>query len=140
APWGAQQAPGGRHAVLMGTVNRQNLLGHLALLGAHRPVLPIGSGGGPEGRLGGGVELLLADWADRFHAAGGLVVGAHFPLPYAEMAADIVAGKIDAIEAQPLSPRLDDPTIVEWYRFLDVGYRLPIVAGPDKMSAEVPIG
>jgi hypothetical protein len=90
--------------------------------------------------MAGALDVLLADWADRCHAAGGLVVGAHFPLPYAEIAADIVAGKIDALEAQALSPDLDDPTIVEWYRFLNLGERLPIVAGTDKMSAEVPVG
>ena len=39
--------------MIVGTENRQNLLGHLALLGAHRPVLPMASGGAPEGRLGG---------------------------------------------------------------------------------------
>ena len=84
--------------------------------------------------------MLLADWADRCHAAGGLVVAAHFPLPYAEIAADIVAGRIDALETQTLAPGLDDPTVVEWYRFLDLGYRLPVVGGTDKMSAEVPVG
>ncbi|MEA2609555.1 MAG: hypothetical protein QOJ75_1798, partial [Chloroflexota bacterium] len=72
--------------------------------------------------------------------AGGLVVAAHFPLPYAEIAADIVAGKIDALETQALAPGLDDPSVLEWYRFLNLGYRLPVVAGTDKMSAEVPIG
>ncbi len=139
-PWGSMADPAGRRRVIVGTENRQNMLGHLALLGARQPTLPLASGGPPEGRMGGALEVLLADWADRCHAAGGLVVGAHFPLPYAEIAADIVAGKIDALEAQALSPGLDDPTIVEWYRFLGLGYRLPIVAGTDKMSSEVPIG
>jgi hypothetical protein len=49
-------------------------------------------------------------------------------------------GKIDALETQALAPGLDDPSVIEWYRFLNLGYRLPIVAGTDKMSAEVPIG
>lgn len=90
--------------------------------------------------MAGALDVLLADWADRCHAAGGLVVGAHFPLPYAEIAADIATGRIDAIETQALSPGLDDPAVFEWYRFLNLGYRLPIVAGTDKMSSEVPIG
>jgi len=30
--------------------------------------------------------------------------------------------------------------MLEWYRFLNLGYRLPVVAGTDKMSAEIPIG
>ena len=90
--------------------------------------------------MAGALDVLLADWADRCRAAGGLVVAAHFPLPYAEIAADIVAGKIDALETQALAPGLDDPAVLEWYRYLNLGYRLPIVAGTDKMSSEVPIG
>jgi hypothetical protein len=139
-PWGSMADPAGRRIVVVGTENRQNQLGHLALLGAHRPIHPFASGGPPEGRLAGALDVLLADWADRCRAAGGLVVAAHFPLPYAEIAADIVAGKIDALETQALAPGLDDPAVLEWYRFLDLGYRLPIVAGTDKMSAEVPVG
>ena len=130
-------APDGRHMVLLGTENRQNMLGHLALLGARRPVLPMASGGAPEGRVGAAVVELLADWADRCHADGGLVVGAHFPLPLAEIAADIVAGRIDAIEMQTFAPGLDNPTVLEWYRFLNCGYRLPVLGGTDKMSAEM---
>src|SRR5262249_29927194 len=63
-----------------------------------------------------------------------------FPLPYAEVAADIVAGRIDAVELQALTPGADGPSIREWYRFLSCGYRLPVVGGTDKMSAEVPLG
>jgi hypothetical protein len=138
--WGSQRDPAGRHFVIVGTENRQNLLGHLALLGARRPVVPLASGGGPEGRIGGAVAELLADWADRCHAEGGLVVGAHFPLPLAEIAADIVAGRIDAVEMQTFAPGLDNPSILEWYRFLDCGYRVPVLGGTDKMSAEMPLG
>ena len=138
--WGSQVEPGGRHAVIVGTENRQNVLGHLALLGARRPVAPYASGGAPEGRIGQPVSELLADWAAECHAQGGLVVAAHFPLPFAEIAADIVAGEIDAIEMQCFAPGLDSPSILEWYRFLNCGYRLPVLGGTDKMSAEVPVG
>ncbi len=139
-PWGTSTPAPGRPMVVMGTENRQNVLGHLALLGARRPTQPLATAGPPEGRLGGALEVLMADWADRCRADGGLVVGAHFPLPYAEVAADIVTGRIDALEAQALAPGLDDPMILEWYRYLRLGYRLPVVGGTDKMSAEVPVG
>jgi hypothetical protein len=139
-PWGSLSEPGGSRRVVVGTENRQNLLGHLALLGARRPVTPLASGGPPEGRMAGALTVLLADWADRCRAEAGLVIAAHFPLPYAEIAADIVMGRIDAVEAQAFAPSLDDPMILEWYRYLNLGDRLPIVAGTDKMSAEVPIG
>ncbi len=138
--WGNQVDPSGRHAVLVGTENRQNLLGHLALLGARRPVLPLASGGAPEGRIGQATTELLADWADRCRAEGGLVVGAHFPLPFAEIAAAVVADRIDAIEFQVFAPGLDNPSIREWYRLLNCGYRVPVLGGTDKMSAEVPVG
>lgn len=139
-PWGSMTDPSGRHAVVVGTENRQNLLGHVALLGARRPILPMAAGGAPEGRIGGALTELLADWADRCHAEGGLVVGAHFPLPYAEIATDIVTGRIDAVEMQCFAPGLDNPSILEWYRFLNCGYRLPALGGTDKMSAGVPVG
>ena len=139
-PWGHLADPDGDHLVVLGTENRQNVLGHLGLLGARHPVMPMASAGPPEGRMAGALTALLADWADRCRGAGGLVVAAHFPLPYAEVAADIVLGRIDAVEVQAFAPDLGDPGIAEWYRFLSAGYRLPIVAGTDKMSAEVPVG
>jgi hypothetical protein len=134
------QDSAGRHLVVMGSENRQNMLGHIGLLGASAAVLPMASGGSPEARLGDPLGWLLADWADASHAQRGLAVAVHFPFPYAEVAADIVAGKIDAVEMQALTADVDGPAIREWYRFLNCGYRLPIVGGTDKMSAEIPVG
>jgi hypothetical protein len=130
----------GEHMVVMGSENRQNLLGHIGLLGASDPVLPMASAGPPEARMGDPLEWLMRDWADAAHHQGGLAVAVHFPLPYAEIAADIVCGRIDAVELQALTPGVDGPSIREWYRFLSCGYRLPVVGGTDKMSAEVPVG
>ena len=139
-PWGSMTDPSGRYAVILGTENRQNMLGHIGLLGARHPILPMAAGGAPEGRIGDALTELMADWADRCHTQGGLVVAAHFPLPYAEIATDIVTGRIDAVEMQCFAPGLDNPSILEWYRFLNCGYRLPVLGGTDKMSAEVPVG
>ena len=132
--------PSGEHLVVMGSENRQNMLGHIGLLGAPDAVLPMASAGPPEARMGDALEWLMADWADAVHAQGGLAVAVHFPLPYAEVAADIVSGRIDAVEMQALTPGADGPAIREWYRFLSCGYRLPIVGGTDKMSSEIPLG
>ena len=132
--------PTGRHMVVMGSENRQNMLGHIGLLGASDAVLPMASAGAPEARLGDPLTGLIADWADAAREQGGLALAVHFPLPYAEVAADIVSGKIDAVEMQALTPDVDGPSIREWYRFLNCGYRLPIVGGTDKMSAEIPLG
>jgi hypothetical protein len=132
--------PSGRHQVVMGSENRQNMLGHIGLLGAHDAVLPMASAGPPEARLGDALAWLMRDWADAAHAQDGLAVAVHFPLPYAEVAADIVAGRIDAVELQALTPGADGPSIREWYRYLACGFRLPVVGGTDKMSAEIPLG
>ncbi len=139
-PWGSMRDPNGRDAVVVGTENRQNILGHVGLLGAHRPILPMASGGAPEGHIAGAVTELMADWMDRCRTEGGLVVSSHFPLPYAEIASDIVMGKVDAVEMQTFPPGFDTPSILEWYRFLNLGYRLPVVGGTDKMTAEIPVG
>jgi hypothetical protein len=132
--------PAGQHLVVMGSENRQNMLGHIGLLGASEAVLPMASAGAPEARLGDPLDRLMADWADAARAQGGLAVAVHFPLPYAEIAADIVSGRIDAVEMQALTPDVDGPSIREWYRFLNCGFRLPVVGGTDKMSAEIPLG
>ncbi len=132
--------PSGRHLVVMGSENRQNMLGHIGLLGAAQAVVPMASGGSPEGRIGDPLSVLMADWADAVRAQHGLALAVHFPLPYAEVAADIVAGKIDAVEMQALTPGVDGPSIREWYRFLNCGFRLPVVGGTDKMTAEIPLG
>lgn len=132
--------PTRRHLVVMGSENRQNMLGHIGLLGASDAVLPMASAGAPEARLGDPADWLIADWADAARKQGGLALAVHFPLPYAEIAADIVSGKIDAVEMQALTPAIDGPSIREWYRFLNCGYRLPVVGGTDKMSAEIPLG
>jgi hypothetical protein len=130
----------GEHLVVMGSENRQNMLGHIGLLGASDPVLPMASAGPPEAQMGEPLEWLMRDWADAAHAQGGLSIAVHFPLPYAEIAADIVCGRIDAVELQALTPGVDGPSVREWYRFLSCGFRLPVVGGTDKMSAEIPLG
>jgi hypothetical protein len=129
-----------RRAVFVGSENRQNMLGHLVLSGASRPVLPFASAGPPEGRIGGAATLLLADWLQRCREGGGLAIGAHFPLPMAEIPADIAMGLVDALEFETFDPTLQSPPVREWYRYLDAGYRLPIVGGTDKMTATVPLG
>jgi hypothetical protein len=64
----------------------------------------------------------------------------HFPNPCCEAAADVVLGKVDAVEVRYFTPDLDSYNIGEWYRFLNCGYRLAAVGGTDKMSAGMPLG
>ncbi len=116
--------------------NRQHFLGHMILLGLKEPVMPWATGGPNEGEMGGTLEVTMADWADRCHAQGGTVVIPHFPLPNGEQAALIATGRVDGTEMLP--PRRYNH--LEYYRYLNGGYRLPLVGGTDKMTAETPVG
>ena len=132
--------PSGEHLVVMGSENRQNMLGHIGLLGAADAVLPMASAGPPEARMGDPLDWLMGDWAEARTGAGR--PGGRRPLPVA-LRGDRGrhrVGRIDAVEMQALTPGVDGPSIREWYRFLSCGYRLPVVGGTDKMSAEIPLG
>ena len=97
-----------------------------------------------EAEMGGTLEVTMSDWADRCHAQGGTVILPHLPNPNGEPAAMIATGRVDAVEflrhgAEP--PRFGGMyNHVEYYRYLNGGYRLPLVGGTDKMSSDVPVG
>lgn len=135
-------------------------MGHLTLLGLKTmvPGYPI---------VGGTLERythpnwLMAHAMDENHRQGGLVFWSHFSnLPGAESPIAIALGKIDAIELMTY----DDPTHLPshwgpwknsgmplaefpvmrgmdlYYQYLNAGFRLPIVAGTDKMADDIPMG
>ena len=127
--------------IWVGTENRQHLLGHMSLLGGKgRPVYPMCAGGPDESYLGDPTSTTLAEWSDRCREREGLVVIPHFPNPFCEVAADIVLGKVDAAEIRYFSQGLDSYNVREWYRFLNLGYRVAAVGGTDKMWAGMPVG
>ena len=127
---------GGGYVTYIGQENRQHMLGHTVLWGLTEPVMPWCSDGPDEAELGGALDATLSDWADRTHAQGGTVVAAHFPNPNGEPAVLVATGRADAVEMLAQS---DDATR-EYYRYLNSGYRLPLVGGTDKMSSAVPVG
>jgi hypothetical protein len=127
---------GGSFITYVGQENRQHMLGHALLWGLKEPVMPWCSDGPDEAELGGALDATLSDWADRAHAQGGTVVSAHFPNPNGEPAVLVATGRADAVEMLTHS----DDAIVEYYRYLNSGYRLPLVGGTDKMSGGVPVG
>jgi hypothetical protein len=132
----ASVAPDGETIVYASQENRQHLLGHLNLLGLQQLVMPWCSDGLNEAELGGTLETTLAHWADACHAQGGTVVLPHFPVPNGEPPALIATGRVDAIEMTR-----DEPyRRLEYYRYLNAGYRLPLAGGTDKMDATVPVG
>src|SRR4029077_7150122 len=124
--------------------NRQHMLGHLTLLGLKQPVMPWCTDGPSEAEMGGTLEVTMSDWADRCHAQGGTVILPHLPNPNGEPAAMIATGRVDAVEF--LRHGVDQPWArsmynhLEYYRYLNGGYRLPLVGGTDKMSSDVPVG
>jgi hypothetical protein len=126
----------GRHVTWTSQENRQPFFGHMVLWGLRRPVMPWCSDGPNEADLGAWQETTLAHWADEAHAQGATVVLPHFPQPNGEPAALIATDRVDAIEmiVQRRAQTL------EYYRYLNAGYRLPLVGGTDKMSSEVPVG
>jgi hypothetical protein len=131
----------GEMVVWVGTENRQHLLGHLGLLGGQgHPVFPMSAGGPGESYLGDPLWTNLADWTDACRKREGLVIAVHFPYPTAELAADIVLGKIDAVELYPFGEHFNTLRFLDWYRYLNSGYRLAAVGGTDKMGAYMAAG
>ncbi|MCL5005349.1 MAG: hypothetical protein M1404_02350 [Acidobacteria bacterium] len=141
-PYGSLTPHDGETVVQVSTENRQHILGHLGLLGGHgAPVFPMSAGGPGESYIGDPVWTGLTGWAEACRQRDGLVVAVHFPYPTAEVAADIVLGKIDAVELVPhFQEVFNDLRFLDWYRFLNCGYRLPGVGGTDKMGAYMPVG
>ncbi len=129
-------SPDGKTIVYTSQENRQHFLGHLTLLGLKKPVMPWCSDGPGEAELGGTLEATLSWWADECHRQGGTVIIPHLPAPNGEPAALIATGRADAVEM--LQHGLYQH--LEYYRYLNGGYRLPLVAGTDKMTSDVPVG
>ena len=126
----------GNNIVYITQENRQHFLGHLILWGLKKPVMPWCSDGLGEAELGGTLEITMSDWADQCHAQGGTVIIPHLPNPNGEPAALIATGRVDGVEMLRHAPF----NHLEYYRYLNCGYRLPLVGGTDKMSSDVPVG
>ena len=126
----------GRTIVYCSQENRQHMLGHLSLLGLKEPVMPWCSGGPGEAEMGGTLEEVMSHWADACHAQGGTVIIPHIPNPNGEPAVLIATGRADAMEMVAHGAYQH----LEYYRYLNGGYRLPLVGGTDKMHSSVPIG
>lgn len=131
-----QSSQDGKTIVYISQENRQHILGHLTLLGLKEPVMPWCSDGPGEAEMGGSMETTLSHWADECHAQGGLVIMPHFPTPNCESATLISTGRVDAVEML----RCGNYEHLEYYRYLNGGYRLPLVGGTDKMTSMVPVG
>ncbi|MGH7861402.1 MAG: CehA/McbA family metallohydrolase, partial [Candidatus Dormibacteraceae bacterium] len=129
-------SPDGQTIVYATQENRQHFLGHLTLLGLKEAVMPWCSDGPSEAEMGGTLEITMSDWADQCHRQGGTVILPHLPNPNGEPAAMIATGRVDGVEMIQFA-RYNH---LEYYRYLNGGYRLPLVGGTDKMTSDVPVG
>ena len=134
----------GEFLVRVGTENRMQVLGHISLLGYSGEMIhPLCSGGPSESAIGDALEVSMAEWARQCIEQGGLVVLPHAPNPQAERAADIVLGLVHAIEMMtfnPFSMQITPYGLLDWYRYLNLGYQVPVVGGSDKMTATALLG
>ncbi len=134
----------GEFLVRVGSENRMQVLGHISLLGYSGELIhPLCSGGPTESALGDAQEVTMAEWALKCLDQGGLVVMPHAPDPQGERAADIVLGLVNAVEMMTFTPydiQIRPYGLADWYRYLNLGYNLPVVGGSDKMSAAALLG
>ncbi len=127
--------------VWVGTENRQHLLGHINLLGmSGPPAWPLSASGASEAGIGERTWANLAEWADRCRERDGVVVAPHFPSPLAEIVADVMTGRVDAVELREFQHGIESAGLREWYRLLNCGFRVAAAGGTDKMDAAMPIG
>ena len=136
---GAQEFGGnGEFLVRVGTENRMQVLGHISLLGYRGAMIhPLCTGGPAESAIGDPQEVTMAEWAQRCIDQGGLVVMPHAPNPQLERAADIVLGLVHGIEMMTFNPfdnQISPYGLADWYRYLNLGYHVPVMGGSDKMG------
>lgn len=145
---GAKEFGGdGEFLVRVGTENRMQVLGHISLLGySGQMIHPLCTGGPSESAIGDPQEVTMAEWAQRCNDQGGLVVMPHAPNPQLERAADIVLELVHAIELMTFNPlnanniQVNPYGLADWYRYLNLGYQVPLSGGSDKMSASSLLG
>ena len=120
--------------VAVNTLNRHPVLGMLALLHCHRAVYPLSVGGADATD-----DWSLADWCDQCHRKKGLVVWAEAFESEAGIApealADLILGRIDAVECTSASARLRD-----WYRAWSAGLRFALAGASAKDSNRTALG
>jgi hypothetical protein len=133
------------HHLVVGTENRQRVLGHISLLAyGGAMITPMSSAGSDEATLGQPQEATLVSWAEQCRTQGGMVILPHFPNPRLENAAVLAAGLADGVEMGgpfgAYEPQIDPYALADWYRYLNCGLHSPVVGGTDKMSPADAIG
>ncbi len=129
------------YLVRVGTENRQHVMGHISLCGYNGDIIaPMCVGGADEAAIGDPVDITLTEWAKNCQKKDGIVVIPHSPNPRAEHAAAVVSGFIDAMEIPSFEIAITPYQLVNWYRYLNCGFQVPLTGGTDKMWAGMEIG
>ena len=129
-------ARSGDTIVYVSQENRQHVMGHLILWGLKEPVMPWCTDGPGEAELAGTMEMTLSQWADACHEQGGTVIAPHIGSFGGELVALTATGRVQGMEMIRMHENAHDG----YYRALNCGYRMPLVGGTDKMSADVTVG
>jgi hypothetical protein len=116
------------HLVAVNTFHTHPVLGQLSLLHCHRAIFPLSFGGAEQTD-----DWSLADWCDQCHRKKGLVVWSD-PFRFEnglapEALADLINGRIDAVECTSTASRLDAV-----YSAWSAGIRFPLVGASGKDS------
>ena len=124
--------------VAVNTLNIHPVLGRVALLHSHRVVYPLSFGGADHSD-----DWSVSDWCDQCHRKNGLTVWVEPFEPEAgilggEALVALINGKIDAIEYDGHTRK--QPLIPWWYRLLNTGFAVPLVAGSGKDRNTIAIG
>ena len=128
------------HIVYVNEESRHGFIGHTILLNLKKLVYPLSWGPQTGGGVISGHDFpTMASVLDRTHEQGGFAAWAHFPFPSGELAVDMALGKVDSIDLMTMGDAFNDVfgqlgPADTWYRFLNLGFRVPATAGTDKMT------
>jgi hypothetical protein len=121
------------YVVVVNSHNYHPQLGSLHLLNCHRLVFPLRmrDANGPD-------TLALADWCDQCHRKGGLVIWRPSSGSSGEALADLILGKINAVDLSEFGRSADlDPL---YYALLGCGLQVPLAGASNKSSCHTALG